>query len=1407
MGLLTEAAQGGKKGGSSRTTTPSGGRGGLFSQAAAHGSSSSPSKERKSGLSIGRLIDPLMSLLGTQPVQRTLRAADAGRAAVLAGVRAVDDVTEGRGLSVNRTRQRFNQRQGVGDWIEESRPDAPRWAKLAGGFVGDVALDPLTYLTGGATAVGKVGASGAVRAGARMGFRETADLAIRQGRDDLADKVLRSRTPSALTATEQAELGIKAGVNFGVGRAKLHVPGSDRAVRGLRQRATTPALHRVQSSRAGSWLSDQLDSQKLNQIRREHGPVAARKAGAARRQAATAGRATKNLLQHDLAELHKEFRGVDTAAVTRKMEDPSAHAGPREERAAQALAEWFDRAHAEAERLTGRPIPKLENYLPHQLTAEFRSLLDATGAKPRAHRNATTRAAFEKNRHYRQGVTWFGQELREGTLDEMERIAREALGADYVQVFQSDPWRLALGYARAMERAVAAGQLGNRLEAMGLARYMPGGGGLDADAVARVADARATRAEGRGEDLLARAADTGADADEYADAARGLREAGEVEVDQASRLAVLFGRQADRAGADDAALDARVAELGAAAPQRLRPDVRAAAKTVDTAEKDLARIEQSLRDLGPRPQLRAAGRGGGPAVEAPKAKPPRRPQLAKPRKIEPADPAKVKAANAADERRIEELTAQGRRRVAESERPELYRALDTQDFRGTEADLARVAKAADALAESKPNVAATLREHLEVVAAAASRTERKEAIRDLASDMRAARRTLPARLHTDIKSKRHLPRDIEAQVTKLREGIDARNHSLRANAEAVATEAARVERINANRLAAHAERLERMAVEAEQVAAVAETLPVEARAAWTRQTKRLLAKRETARAQVANAVEDFDHMRAQHRHWTELVEANEARRAELAAVQGQRSARQVQELAYRDEAARLAAEALRTADPNAAEVARLEALAAQASAKAVRDGTKALEALDVGAALRARTDEWQAMLADGFRNHLDASPDRYASPEVAEMAAEFVAWSAPENVPQIIRFVDTVQSRWKAYALFTPAYHVRNFYGGVFQNSLAGVDLASDAKFVRAWAQWRRGGKNPEAISDPQVRAIWREMDEVQAIFGEGRVRDLADVQMGAGRRGVGNRALGAKARPGLDRWDPTSLDFKGLELNTLAAQGVERQLRGSLYLDRRLKGFTPDEALEATYKYHFNYDDLSHVERTYGRRIIPFYTWMRKNLPLQLEHMILAPGKYARFNHLKNNLELGTEEDPFKPEWMDEVMAMRLHPDLPFGGDGDRYLSLDMPFLRLEQTFDANQVVSNMSPFIKTPIEVMANKQFFSQQEIEPSWAERQPVPTAWKPLVPVLEVLGGKMGLPLVTRNDDGQALIGRKDAYKIEQALPLFQRTRRLFPSESHLKQRLDTSWWSIMLGVSSRTLTEDQRRQERERQEAA
>ena len=114
---------------------------------------------------------------------------------------------------------------------------------------------------------------------------------------------------------------------------------------------------------------------------------------------------------------------------------------------------------------------------------------------------------------------------------------------------------------------------------------------------------------------------------------------------------------------------------------------------------------------------------------------------------------------------------------------------------------------------------------------------------------------------------------------------------------------------------------------------------------------------------------------------------------------------------------------------------------------------------------------------------------------------------------------------------------------------------------------------------------------------------------------------------PGLSKGDARKLWEgtlgKGFSLAKRAGAGVgrafENNARLAVMLDQMAKGIDPETAAMVVKRHLFDPEQMTQFERNVMRRIIPFYSWMRFNIPLQLETLITQPGRQAAFFDMFN--------------------------------------------------------------------------------------------------------------------------------------------------------------------------------------------
>jgi len=432
-----------------------------------------------------------------------------------------------------------------------------------------------------------------------------------------------------------------------------------------------------------------------------------------------------------------------------------------------------------------------------------------------------------------------------------------------------------------------------------------------------------------------------------------------------------------------------------------------------------------------------------------------------------------------------------------------------------------------------------------------------------------------------------------------------------------------------------------------------------------------------------------------------------------------------------------------------------------------------------------------------------------------------------------------VANWWKAQAVFSPGFVMRNLMGGAMVNSLiAGVEMGTHSRI---------GGmaRKAQTIGDGDVvlgaRLLANEGKSVRLgnMFGFNRTATADDWEVFAqllesgvvgqgqawsevtsavldnrmplertagffGRFGFleGLRQEGFRTASG---WNPFSADFRPFTAVRTQNERAEFVLRGALGFDIMKKGGSPQDAMNAINKYHFDYQDLTRLERSV-KAVVPFYTWQKNIIPVLVESLGKKPQAWTGFLRAKVALELGQERDGVVPDYYGEMMGIGLpfkDTDIPFWNPGLEmfggrvYAVPDTPFRQLfqltkEPTSAARTVTGSIYPWLKTPAEIWAKKQFFADI---PFSGRYQQVPSSYEAIPGLMSSL--KM-FGKAEKNTRGEWKMRDHDIYLVEQLSPIFGRHRRLFGNEEAKRRRAVTTWVSFLFGGGFRVNDYSERR---------
>jgi hypothetical protein len=331
-----------------------------------------------------------------------------------------------------------------------------------------------------------------------------------------------------------------------------------------------------------------------------------------------------------------------------------------------------------------------------------------------------------------------------------------------------------------------------------------------------------------------------------------------------------------------------------------------------------------------------------------------------------------------------------------------------------------------------------------------------------------------------------------------------------------------------------------------------------------------------------------------------------------------------------------------------------------------------------------------------------------------------------QAINQFLKVVDGTTNWWKMWSLgVRPSYHTKNTIGNLWNNYLAGVDNPIRYKDA-AVMQYKIAQNNLDGtIYGKPVKEIYEEMAN-RGVIGEGQygadVAQIIESRLGINQPLSFNNLRAATESLKQVAGKTVGTDNPLLKGGFAVGSAIEDNARVALFLDRVKKGASYEEAGKAVQKYLFDYGSLSPFEQNVMKRAMPFYTWSRKNIPLQLEALVTTPEKINKINLFKQNVEAGVEKpsEYDVPDYVKDQMpvyisnpitgkstAIPLSGIIPFAdlnlltnafNTGNRPTS---PLEKGKISSAASTATGSLNPVFKEPVQLLLNYDFFRKKNI----------------------------------------------------------------------------------------------------------
>jgi len=185
----------------------------------------------------------------------------------------------------------------------------------------------------------------------------------------------------------------------------------------------------------------------------------------------------------------------------------------------------------------------------------------------------------------------------------------------------------------------------------------------------------------------------------------------------------------------------------------------------------------------------------------------------------------------------------------------------------------------------------------------------------------------------------------------------------------------------------------------------------------------------------------------------------------------------------------------------------------------------------------------------------------------------------------------------------------------------------------------------------------------------------------------------------------PVGQDFKPFVVGRRVGKAVEEQSRALNFMTNLRKTGDVTLAAQRTKQFLFDYNNLTNFERTFMKRLLPFYSFTRKNLEAQMVTLFSSPGRTAAQITAVTNLgdaisgqKLTKEEEAALPEWIKSGISILKSKN---GGIAEIFGSLGTPIEAPFSSLQPNALLGSLSPLMRVPMEEATGYNFFQGKPI----------------------------------------------------------------------------------------------------------
>ena len=310
-----------------------------------------------------------------------------------------------------------------------------------------------------------------------------------------------------------------------------------------------------------------------------------------------------------------------------------------------------------------------------------------------------------------------------------------------------------------------------------------------------------------------------------------------------------------------------------------------------------------------------------------------------------------------------------------------------------------------------------------------------------------------------------------------------------------------------------------------------------------------------------------------------------------------------------------------------------------------------------------------------------------------------------ELQPKLLTLYDKFLKIWKATnTLVAPSFHVQNSASNAFQSFLSIGSDALNPKSIKL-------AKNILSTNDPyQTVKISGKKYTYQKLNRLAKKYGVIDENFAAYDFGKDKPTRWELGQRNADlqklsdvKWKNSPIWDSVLQTSTVIGSNIESIQRMNLWIGRLKKGDDFEEATRKVDQFLFDYSDLTDFEQNIMKRVIPFYTFMRKNIPMELEAMLNTPSIFRNINYGIDeiqNMDENTVPENKRNEWRQDYIEIPYSRNLT---DTSENIGINpqFPYQQLDR-LDVDKLIGSTSPLIKMPLEAYTGSYAYTGMDID---------------------------------------------------------------------------------------------------------